>query len=159
MSGAATGPVVPLDLSGGVVGADTRATRALDTVGESGETTATGGGVAGDVDALGVLAWEVGALVAVEALDEASGADPPESPQAESTPTNSKAVRCLNVAVVNPMNSSSAYRDKIRPTLDLPIASGFTVTVSPCADARPRNTATLFRRARFTVTLFRSARI
>jgi len=114
MSGAAIGTVVPLGVSVGVVGADTRATRALDTVGESGETTATTGGIAGDVDAFGgiagdldalvVLAWEVGALVAAGALDESSGADPPESPQAESTPTNSKVVRCLNVTVVDPMN-------------------------------------------------------
>jgi hypothetical protein len=91
MSGAATGAVVPL---GGSVGFDTLPTGALDTVGEWGETTATAGGVAGDVDA----------LVAVGALDESSGADPPESPQAESTPTNSKVVRCLNVTVVNSMN-------------------------------------------------------
>jgi hypothetical protein len=100
MNGAATGTVMSLR----VVGTDTRPTGALNTVGESGETTATAVEIAGDLDALVVLAWEVRALVEVEALDESSGADPPESPQAESTPTNSKVVRCLNVTLVNPMN-------------------------------------------------------
>jgi len=104
MSGGVTGTVVPLGVSVGVVRADTLPTGALDTVGESGETTATAVGVAGDVDALVVRACEVGALVAVGALDESSGADPPESPQAESNPTNNKVVRCLNVTVVDPMN-------------------------------------------------------
>jgi hypothetical protein len=86
------------------MGADTLRTGALDTIGESGEPTATAVEVAGDIDALVALAWEVGALVAVRALDESSGADPPESPQAESTPTSSKVVRCPNVTVVHPMN-------------------------------------------------------
>jgi hypothetical protein len=122
MSGGVTGTVVPLGVSVGVVRADTLPTGALDTVGESGETTATAVGVAGDVaalvvracevGALVVRACEVGALVAVGAVDESSGADPPESPQAESTPTNNKVVRCLNVTVVDPMNSCSANRDK-----------------------------------------------
>jgi hypothetical protein len=101
MGGAAPGTVLPLRVSVRVVvavGADTLPTRALDTVGESRETTATAVGVARDVDALVMLAREVVAPVAVGALDE------PESPQAESTPTNSKVVRCLNVTVVNPMS-------------------------------------------------------
>jgi hypothetical protein len=104
MGGAAARTVVPLGVTVRAAGVDTLPTRALDTVPESCETTATAVGIAGDIDALVVLAREVGALVAVAALDESNGVDPPESPQAESTPTNSKVVRCLNVTVVNAMN-------------------------------------------------------
>ncbi len=105
MGGAEIGTTVPLGVS---VGAVTLATGALDTIGELAGITATVNEVAGDVDAPVLLAREVDALVAFGTLDESIGAVPTESPQAEIMATNSRVVRCLNVAVVKPMNSSFA---------------------------------------------------